>query len=166
MSLVERYHAKHMARLARMGGNPLPPRITQPLPKAEIPKRIVWRGINPAPYWRTMWFWELIALTPKPQNQFRPTIKRIINVVAAHYNVTHDDIISPRRHLTVTRPRQIVMYLARQLTLRSFPEIGRAIGGRDHTTVLYGVSKITKMMAKSPEMKTAVDELTKEIMAP
>lgn len=158
-------HEAHKARLARMGGNPLPPRVI-PLPKVESPKVILWRGINPAPYWRSMWFWELIALTPKPQNVFRPTIKRIIHVVADHYNVTADDILSARRTLNITRPRQIVMYLARHLTIRSFPEIGRAIGDRDHTTVLHGVNKITKMMAKSPEMKTAIDELTKEIMAP
>lgn len=166
MSLVQEYHAEHKARLARLGGNPMPPRVT-PMRKEEPakPKVVIWRGINDAPYWRGMWFWELIALTPKPQNVFRPTIKHIIRVVADHYGVTADEIISARRTLTVTRPRQVVMYLARHFTLRSLPEIGRALGGRDHTTVLYGVSRIDKLIAQSPEMKRTIEELTQEIMA-
>lgn len=163
ISLVLKYHAEHKARLARMGGAPLP-RVAVPEITPEQPKAVFWRGINEARYWRNMWCWDLVAMSSKP-NFGRPNLKRILHVVAAHYGVTPDEIISHRRLLVVSRPRQIVMYLARQLTLRSFPEIGRALGGRDHTTVLYGVSRIEKLIAQSPEMKRTIDELTQEITA-
>ena len=69
-------------------------------------------------------------------------IEDIQKLVANHYNVSRADILSSRRTATVVRPRQIAMYLAKVLTLRSLPEIGRRFGGRDHTTVLHAVRKI------------------------
>ena len=72
----------------------------------------------------------------------RVKIEDIQKLVATHYNVSRADILSSRRTATVVRPRQIAMYLAKVLTLRSLPEIGRRFGGRDHTTVLHAVRKI------------------------
>jgi chromosomal replication initiator protein len=72
----------------------------------------------------------------------RVKIEDIQKLVATHFNVSRADILSSRRTATVVRPRQIAMYLAKVLTLRSLPEIGRRFGGRDHTTVLHAVRKI------------------------
>jgi chromosomal replication initiator protein len=72
----------------------------------------------------------------------RVKIEDIQKLVASHYSVTRADILSSRRTATVVKPRQIAMYLAKTLTLRSLPEIGRRFGGRDHTTVSHAVRKI------------------------
>lgn len=73
-------------------------------------------------------------------------IEQIQRIVAKHFNISRQDIISSRRNRSIVRPRQICMYLAKTLTARSFPEIGRRFGGRDHTTVLHAVRKIETMM--------------------
>jgi chromosomal replication initiator protein len=89
----------------------------------------------------------------------RVKIEDIQRLVANHYNVSRADILSSRRTATVVRPRQIAMYLAKSLTLRSLPEIGRRFGGRDHTTVLHAVRKIEGMVAKDTELATEIDHL-------
>ncbi|WP_421725228.1 chromosomal replication initiator protein DnaA [Bauldia sp.] len=86
----------------------------------------------------------------------RVRIEEIQVVVARHYNVSKADLLSSRRTRTIVRPRQIAMYLAKVLTPRSLPEIGRRFGGRDHTTVLHAVRKIEGMMAGD---KTLADEI-------
>ncbi|AWD21960.1 chromosomal replication initiator protein DnaA [Fuscovulum blasticum] len=75
------------------------------------------------------------------------TIEEIQRKVAEHYNVRLSDMIGPKRMRTIARPRQVAMYLAKQLTSRSLPEIGRRFGGRDHTTIMHGVRKIEELMA-------------------
>jgi hypothetical protein len=72
--------------------------------------------------------------------------REIIRATAVYYNVTSADIRSHRRTANVVFPRQVAMYLCRMLTLRSLPDIGRRIGGRDHTTVLHGVNKIDALI--------------------
>jgi chromosomal replication initiator protein len=76
----------------------------------------------------------------------RVTIEEIQKRVAEHYNIRLTDMSSPRRARNVARPRQIAMYLAKQLTSRSLPEIGRRFGGRDHTTVMHAVSRVAELM--------------------
>ncbi len=73
------------------------------------------------------------------------TIDEIQRKVAAHYNVKFAEMSSARRARAVARPRQVAMYLAKQLTSRSLPEIGRKFGGRDHTTVMHAVKKIEEL---------------------
>ncbi|MCA0431713.1 MAG: chromosomal replication initiator protein DnaA [Proteobacteria bacterium] len=75
-------------------------------------------------------------------DQGRIKIEDILKVVGRHFNVAKADLLSPRRARTVVLPRQIGMYLAKKLTSRSLPEIGRRFGGRDHSTVLHAVRKI------------------------
>lgn len=89
----------------------------------------------------------------------RVKIEDIQRLVANHYNVSRADILSSRRTATVVRPRQIAMYLAKSLTLRSLPEIGRRFGGRDHTTVLHAVRKIEGMVTKDQELAGEIDHL-------
>lgn len=82
----------------------------------------------------------------------RIKIEDILKVVGRHYNVAKADLLSPRRARTVVVPRQIGMYLAKKLTSRSLPEIGRRFGGRDHSTVLHAVRKIDEQMRSDEKL--------------
>ena len=80
------------------------------------------------------------------------TIEEIQRKVAEHYNIRLSDMIGPKRLRTIARPRQVAMYLAKHLTPRSLPEIGRRFGGRDHTTIMHGVRKIEELMATDSQL--------------
>ena len=87
----------------------------------------------------------------------RVTIEEIQRKVAEHWNIRLTDMSSARRARAVARPRQVAMYLAKQLTSRSLPEIGRKFGNRDHTTVMHAVSRITELMAIDPAFADDVE---------
>jgi chromosomal replication initiator protein len=89
----------------------------------------------------------------------RVTIEEIQKRVAEHYRIRTSDMHSARRARAVARPRQVAMYLAKQLTSRSLPEIGRKFGGRDHTTVMYAVQKIEELRATDSSLAEDVDLL-------
>ncbi len=89
----------------------------------------------------------------------RVTIDEIQKKVAEHYNVRVADMHSARRSRAVARPRQVAMYLAKQLTPRSLPEIGRKFGGRDHTTVIHAVRKIEELSAYDASFREDVELL-------
>jgi hypothetical protein len=93
-----------------------------------------------------------------------PRVCDIQKVVADHYGVTLFDLISARRFADITKPRQIAMYLAKVLTLRSLPDIGRRFGDRDHTTVLHAVRKIGAMVESDPAFGNEVDALRSQIL--
>ncbi|WP_323040628.1 chromosomal replication initiator protein DnaA [Gemmobacter sp.] len=80
------------------------------------------------------------------------TIEEIQRKVAEHYNIRLSDMIGPKRLRAVARPRQVAMYLSKQLTSRSLPEIGRRFGGRDHTTIMHGCKKIEELMATDSQL--------------
>ena len=80
------------------------------------------------------------------------TIEEIQRKVAEHYNIRLSDMIGPKRLRNIARPRQVAMYLAKQLTPRSLPEIGRRFGGRDHTTIIHGVRKIEELMTSDSQL--------------
>ncbi|MFE3836635.1 chromosomal replication initiator protein DnaA [Pseudogemmobacter sonorensis] len=80
------------------------------------------------------------------------TIEEIQRKVAEHYNIRLSDLIGPKRLRTIARPRQVAMYLAKHLTSRSLPEIGRRFGGRDHTTIMHGVRKIEELAATDSQL--------------
>ena len=87
------------------------------------------------------------------------TIEEIQRKVAEHYNIRLSDMIGPKRLRTIARPRQIAMYLAKQLTPRSLPEIGRRFGGRDHTTIMHGVRKIEELMTTDSQLSDDIQLL-------
>ena len=101
---------------------------------------------------------ELIRHLLKSQDR-RLTIEDIQKQVAAYYQVSMRDLLSHRRDRNIVRPRQVAMYLSKELTPRSLPEIGRRFGGRDHTTVLYGVRKIAKMIEENSAFADEVELL-------
>lgn len=91
----------------------------------------------------------------------RIKIEDILRIISRHYGVSKGDLLSQRRHRSVVWPRQIGMYLAKQLTARSLPEIGRRFGGRDHTTVLHAIRKIEGEITKNPRLEGELEELKK-----
>lgn len=91
----------------------------------------------------------------------RPKIEDILRVISRHYGVSKGDLLSQRRHRSVVWPRQIGMYLAKQLTARSLPEIGRRFGNRDHTTVLHAIRKIESEISDNPRLRDELEELKK-----
>ena len=92
-------------------------------------------------------------------NERRVTIDEIQRRVAEHFNMKMAEMTSSRRARVVARPRQVAMYLAKQLTQRSLPEIGRKFGGRDHTTVMHAVKKIEELMVSDRALAEDVDLL-------
>jgi len=94
----------------------------------------------------------------------RIKIEDIQKLVATHFNVSRADILSSRRTANVVRPRQIAMYLAKVLTLRSLPEIGRRFGGRDHTTVLHAVRKIESLSGTDGTLHEEIELLKRMLM--
>jgi len=92
-------------------------------------------------------------------NDRRVTIEEIQKRVATHFNIRMSDMSSARRARSVARPRQVAMYLAKQLTARSLPEIGRKFGGRDHTTVMHAVRKVEELREHDHSFNEDVDLL-------
>ncbi|MGL4309469.1 MAG: chromosomal replication initiator protein DnaA [Paracoccaceae bacterium] len=91
------------------------------------------------------------------------TVEEIQRRVADHYNVRLSDLIGPKRLRTIARPRQVAMYLAKQLTTRSLPEIGRRFGGRDHTTIMHGVRKIEELRGTDRQLDEDVNLLRRQL---
>jgi len=99
----------------------------------------------------------------RPAEPKRVRIEDIQRVVARQYNVSRSDLLSSRRTANVVRPRQVAMYLAKILTLRSLPEIGRRFGGRDHTTVLHAVRKIEALTGNDAAFAEEIESLKRQL---
>lgn len=130
------------------------------------------KKINPRPirvgpnieplWWHCMWFADLIAIrAPNPVSG--STVERIQRAVCRKYGVTLNDMKSERRTQNIVEPRQVAMYLCKELTGRSYPEIGRRFGGRDHTTAIHAVRKIAARCVSTPEFAGIVAELKAEL---
>lgn len=91
------------------------------------------------------------------------TVDEIQKTVADHYGLSKEDLLSERRTRAVARPRQAAMYLAKHLTVRSYPDIGRRFGGRDHTTVLHAVRRIEALRAEDPTLAADLDAITRKL---
>jgi chromosomal replication initiator protein len=96
-------------------------------------------------------------------NERKVTVDMIQKTVSEHYSLTQADLISERRARAVARPRQVAMWLAKQITTRSLPDIGRRFGGRDHTTVLHAVRRIESLKAEDPQIARDVDLLLRKL---
>lgn len=91
------------------------------------------------------------------------TIEDIQQKVATQFNIRVSDMHSPRRAREVARPRQVAMFLAKQLTNRSYPDIGRAFGGRDHTTVIHACETITSLIPRDSGLAEQIDLVTRTL---
>ncbi len=93
-------------------------------------------------------------------NQIRViTVDKIQNVVSNYFNISLSEMLSERRSRPLARPRQIAMYLAKKMTSRSLPEIGRRFANRDHTTVIHAVKTITRLSEQDDEMKKNISQI-------
>ena len=98
-----------------------------------------------------------------PGDKKEVTPEFIIEVVADHFNLTPLDIVSHRRNKEIVYPRQIAMYLCRNMTDTGLQNIGKSLGGRDHTTILHGIDKITADLEGNPTLQNTIDILKKKI---
>lgn len=94
------------------------------------------------------------------------TAQLIINVVAEHFGITSVDLVGPKRGKELVFPRQIAMYLCDNMTSESLQSIGKALGGRDHTTIIYGIRKITGEIDSNDTLRNTIDILKKKINPP
>jgi chromosomal replication initiator protein len=106
---------------------------------------------------------ELLAHLVGAGEPKRVRIEDIQRVVARHYNVSRQELVSNRRTRVIVKPRQIAMYLSKTMTPRSFPEIGRRFGGRDHTTVLHAVRKIEELISNDQKLGHEIELLRRLI---
>jgi chromosomal replication initiator protein len=100
-----------------------------------------------------------------PQGEAAPevTIPRIQEAISERFGVTLEELVSPRRSQSVAYPRQVAMYLSRELTDSSLPKIGKAFGNRDHTTVMHATQKITRLIREDRSVYNLVQELTARV---
>jgi len=94
-------------------------------------------------------------------NDRRINVEDIQRTVAGHYNIKVSDMHSARRSVAVARPRQIAMYLSKQLTAKSLPEIGRKFGGKDHTTVMHAIKRVEELCGRDNEMREDVELISR-----
>ena len=87
------------------------------------------------------------------------TVDKIQNIVSSFYNIPLNEMLSQRRSRPLARPRQIAMFLAKKMTTRSLPEIGRRFANRDHTTVIHAVKTITRLSEQDDEMKKNISQI-------
>ena len=87
------------------------------------------------------------------------TVDKIQNVVSNYFNISLSEMLSQRRSRPLARPRQIAMYLAKKMTTRSLPEIGRRFANRDHTTVIHAVKTISRISDQDDEMKKNINQI-------
>jgi chromosomal replication initiator protein len=97
------------------------------------------------------------------QSERKITVEEIQRQVAEYFNIRMSDLIGPKRVRTYARPRQVAMYLAKQLTSRSLPEIGRRFGGRDHTTIMHGVRRIEELKATDGQIAEDIEILRRSL---
>ena len=91
------------------------------------------------------------------------TCEDVMRTVASYYNVTPEDLKGPRRNREIATPRQVAMYLCRELTDSSMSRIGDAMGGRDHTTILHGCDKVSEDIRTSDAFASLVDDLRHQL---
>jgi len=90
-------------------------------------------------------------------------IKRIQHAVCAEYGITMTELLSQRRHKKIVRPRHVAMYLCKTLTDRSFPEIGRRFGGRDHTTTINAVQRVERLCATDEVFRIQIEAFAESL---
>lgn len=180
MSEVQRQHLEHKLRLQRIQkaadrfqarkraeaqrAAAAAPVVASPtmaaLPTMKVPTAVV--PANPMAFFeKTFWFTDLISDAPRKPK--RPKVADIQRVVAEAYSTTVTDIISARRTASVVRPRQVAMFLARTLTLKSMPELGHHFGGRDHTTILHAVRKIADLIDHDKALAAEIADLSAKL---
>ena len=108
---------------------------------------------------------EVLGDTAKERHKTPITVEAVQKAVASHFSVRIADLKGPRRHKGISRPRMIAMYLARELTGSSFPEIGLRFGGKDHSTVINACKRISAIEAEDPEVRETLEGLRNQLLS-
>jgi chromosomal replication initiator protein len=104
-----------------------------------------------------------VVLGSEPKRSDYPSIRDIQKAVCKHYDVKMMDLLSSRRTAEIVKPRQVAMFLCKDLTPHSLPQLGRRFGGKDHTTVLHAVRKVERLCQCDAELAHDIATLTKAI---
>jgi hypothetical protein len=161
---------------SRLMGNPARRRANEPTPVPEVRSEPVANNVipfrRPLDIAGTMQQVAALAVAASPVPAHNPDLpivghrlRFIIEHVAAFYRVSLIGLASARRERKIVHPRQVAMYLARKLTVFSLPQIGDRLGGRDHTTILYGARKIEDMLPGDAELAAEVAEIVRRVEA-
>lgn len=134
---------------ARSWDSVAPPARPEPPAPAEAPAKYQFKET-----------WFQIVDVSAPRQLSMGQIKR---AVCDHYGVNVNDVVSARRTLDIIRPRQVAMYLCKELTGLSLPQIGMQFGDRDHTTILHAVRKITRLVGEDANLAEAVDTIRRRL---
>lgn len=163
MSFIETLHQARKARLERIAARAVAQAAPEPAP-ASVARRF---GARRAPARRRQrepdderaWAIEMLGISER--DDFPPSRLRIEDIqraTARYFGIDRNDILSAQRSRDVIRPRQVAMYLVRELTAKSYPEIGRSFG-RDHTAVLYAVRRVEDLIAHEAEAAADIDRI-------
>ena len=148
MSYLAELHAAHRERQTRLGMTAPPPQ--KPSSKQPLPVETTAETSTP----------------PPPPHFNCLSVHNVMRVVAQNYGVTVNDLKSHDRHLHIVRPRQITMTIAHELCPhRSYPQLGRDFGFRDHTTIMHAVRVTTAGMADNPELAEEIQKVKQAVIA-
>lgn len=182
MSIVQEIHRKHLQRRADWERRAVPDRGIDLKNRAYAPKVLQEEPI-PAPaisteYGPTFTFlWGNLTYSINETVRFAdifpeqempakyPRVAVIIDVVSGHFGISKVELLAARRTAGIVKPRQIAIYLTKQMTLRSLPEIGQQFGGRDHTTVLHSINKIERLLENDADLPSVIETLKQKILA-
>lgn len=149
--------AERLAQSKVMVIAPLPPEPSAPVdPDAAIAEWVERQKLLALSPMKAPWFHIIEEVRTGPR---RPKIEEIQRCTADEFGCTRDDIICARRTADIVLPRQVAVYLCKELTLKSFPEIGRMFGGRDHTTALSSFRKIERLLVTDCELRTTIERI-------
>lgn len=162
MSIVEALHAEHKARLARIATKayrpPSKPVVTAAPRIVRAP--VVRAKFDPAE--ELAWMITIEGFEPALPDKNKP-LRVIMRAVCEHQGVTVDEIASTCKIASLVHARHIFAYLARRLTNRSFPDIGKFLGGRDHSTQVYAIRKVEGMLDKDIQLRASIEMLTEKL---
>lgn len=155
------FHRRIAEAASRLEQKKVVARLVEEAPQVPAPFVHFSRYVLDDAYHRA-WSIELLDYDPRADRPC-PRIEHIQRIVCEHYKITRTDLLSQRRTAHIVWPRQIAVHLCRRLTMRSYPEIGRRFGGRDHTTVLHAFNKIGRLAGEDAELRATLDELIERL---
>jgi hypothetical protein len=169
MSLTAEIQAKHkafhaqIAKRASLVSQKEERTFTIPNAPFGTPKlRPVLKPMNESLFWHQMWCFDLVFNLPRPAEitLARITVRDIQDAVCKAFEVSFADLLSPSRARHICLPRQVGYYLSRTLGGRSYPEIARRFGGRDHTSAIAGFNKIERLLATDEKLRERVKAIS------
>lgn len=164
MTLLDELHSAHKQRIARIENMAIKP---EPEPETIIgPSQADFDSLVKEVATlrkQSQTHTGLIAKLITTEADEKPKFGEIIDSVCEYYSVSRNDLLSARRTADLTLPRMIVCYLGRSLTGMSFPQMGRRLGGRDHTTALHGANKIKENIKSDETLRDDIDVLGMKI---